>query len=47
MRQKLYKTKITKIVINFICQLLSKVLKIHKESTSIFLLEEIPHGIKN
>ena len=45
--QKIYQTKITKIVINFICQLLIKVLKIHKKSTSIFLLEEIPHDLTN
>ena len=48
MRQKLYQTKSTKIVINFICQLLVKVLKIHKKkSTSFFLLEEIPHDLTN
>ena len=45
--QKIYQTKITKIVINFIFQLLIKVLKIHKKSTSIFLLEEIPHDLTN
>ena len=46
--QKIYQTKITKIVINFICQLLIKVLKIHKKIDKyFFLLEEIPHDLTN
>ena len=45
--QKIYQTKITKIVINFICQLLIKVLKIHKKIDKYFLLEVIPHDLMN